>query len=190
MIIVKGHPSNTELTFATVTSYESSELVKYLVVKGADFPNDEYIEVTYNGETIRIDLINECRYTPAEIHFQNKEGAEQVLTFYKARTNSLSVNSEEYESDRGQPLVGNHQFVNYNVNGRESFKVNSGFVDEELNDVFKQLMLSERVWIYENNLMTPINIKSRSLAYKTRQKDRLINYEFEFEYSYNEVNNI
>jgi hypothetical protein len=28
------------------------------------------------------------------------------------------------------------------------------------------------------------------LEYKTRQKDRLINYEIEFEYSFNEINNI
>ena len=36
----------------------------------------------------------------------------------------------------------------------------------------------------------PLNVSKKSLEYKTRQNDRLINYEFEFEYAYNEINNV
>ena len=129
-------------------------------------------------------------YTPVNIIFQNKEGAEQTLQFFKVRTDTLTVESEQYESDSGQPSAGFHQFVKYNVNGKTKFKVNSGFVSEDLNSTFKQLFLSERIWWMNGAVNTPINIASTSLEYKTRQKDRLINYEVEFEFAFSEVNNI
>jgi hypothetical protein len=102
----------------------------------------------------------------------------------------MTTTNEEFETDRGQPLAGNHQYVKYNVQGKSKFKVNSGFVAEALNETFKQMLLSERVWMYENEIFTPLNIASKSIEYKTRQKDRLINYEIEFEYAFNEINNI
>ena len=168
----------------------SSELVKYMFVDISEATTDEYIEITYNGETITLLITDECRYTPVDIYFQNKEGAEQVLTFFKAQTESLSVTSEEFQASRGQANLGNHQYIKYNVQGRQKLKVNSGFVAEEMNETFKQLFLSQRVWKYENGIFTPLNLSSKSFEYKTRQKDRLINYELEFEYAFNEINNI
>jgi len=76
------------------------------------------------------------------------------------------------------------------VQGRTSYKINSGFVDENMNQIVKQLLLSERVWEYVNTEYIPIKVKSTGVEYKTRQKDRLINYEMEFEYAFNEINNI
>jgi len=37
---------------------------------------------------------------------------------------------------------------------------------------------------------SPLNLAGKSLEYKTRQKDRLINYEIEFDYAFNEINSI
>jgi hypothetical protein len=82
------------------------------------------------------------------------------------------------------------QFNRYNVNGRAKFSVNTGFISEETNEVIKQLLLSEKVWIAHEDGGIPVTVTSTNLEYKTRQKDRLINYEIEFTYSYNEINNI
>lgn len=189
-VTVTGYPSTTSFTFNTDATLESSKIVSYVVVDQLDFVGDEYIEVTYNSETVTIYIQEECRYTPIDIHFINKQGAQQVLTFYKAKEESIKITSEDYESDRGQPLAGFHQFINYNINARESFKVNSGFVYEEQNDDFKQLLLSSRVWMYKDDIYTPLNLSTSSLTFKNRQKDRLIKYEIEFDYSFNEINNV
>jgi len=186
---VTGYPSLTTFSFATPDTLESAEVVQYVVVNSNDFLGDEYIEVVYNAQTITIYLQEECRYTPLVVHFINKEGAQQTITFYKAKEERIKTKSEEYESDRGQALLGNHQYITYNNTGRSSFKINSGFVEEETNDDFKQLLLSSRVWVYDTDYI-PVNVKSSSLTYKTRQKDRLISYDIEFEYSYNDINNI
>lgn len=191
MITIKSYPSfNINETITTTTSLDSSELVKYVNVNVADAIDDEYIEITYNLETITLLITDECRYTPYDINFLNKEGEQQVFTMFKKRTDNLSITSEEFQSDRGQPLAGAHQFVKYNVQARKDFKLNSGFVSEDINETITQIMLSSRVWINENDILTPINVKGKSLEYKTRQADRLINYELSFEYAFNEINNI
>ena len=191
IITVTSYPDN-QINFSQDVgdSLLSSELVKYMFVDVSEATTDEYVEITYNGETITLLITDECRYTPVDIYFQNKEGAEQVLTFFKAQTETLSVTSEEYQASRGQANLGNHQYVKYNVQGRQKLKVNSGFVNEEMNETFKQLFLSQRVWKYENGIFTPLNLSSKSFEYKTRQKDRLINYELDFEFAFNEINNI
>jgi len=168
---------------------QSSEMVQLLWIDGAEAPTDNYIEVVYNGVTITLYLTDECRYTPLDISFQNKEGAMEIITFFKAKKESMSVTDEVFESDRGQPSTGAHQFVRFNVNGKSKFTVNSGFVDEDTNETFKQLFLSERVWIYDGTF-TPVNISNKQLEFKTRANERLINYEVEFSYAYNEVNNV
>ena len=191
MITIISYPANTiNESIATPTSLDSNELVKYITVNVSEAPNEEYIEVIYNGQTITLLITEECRFTPYDINFINKDGEQQVLTMFKKRTDNISVTSEDFESDRGQPLAGNHQFVKYNIQAKKEFKLNTGFISENLNDTIQQLFLSSRVWILENAVLTPVNIKGRSLEFKTRQNDRLINYELNFEYAFNEINNI
>ena len=191
MINIKSYPNNIiNEAIATPETLDSSEIVKYLNIDTSLAIGEEYIEVTYNSEVITLLLTEECRYTPLDVYFINKEGAQQTITFFKKRTDSLSVSSEDFESDRGQPSTGAHQFVKYNTNGKDSFKINTGFVQESFNETMRQLYFSNRIWCFENGLMTPINLKSTSLEMKTRQNDRLINYEAEFNYAFNALNDI
>jgi len=192
MVTVISYPTNTINESINIDdTLNSYELIKYVWVEMSEAdPTDTHIEIVFNGETITLFLTEECRFTPIDIFFINKEGSEQVITFFKKKTDSMTTNSEVFESDRGQPLEGNHQFVRYNVNARSSFVVNSGFVDESMNETFKQLELSEKVWIFENSVFTPLNKRDGSIEFKTRQNDRLINYEVQFEFAFNEINNV
>jgi hypothetical protein len=190
-ITVISYPTNEiDYTLTEVGTLDSGAIIQNIWVDVSEAITDEYIEVTFNDEVITLLITDECRYTPIDVCFFNKEGEMQILPFFKAKTENLTVTNESYESDNGQPLAGNHQFVRYNVQGKSAFKINSGFVSEDLNQTFKQLFLSTRVWMFTDGIYTPINLGSKSLEYKTRQKDRLINYECEFEYAFNEINNI
>jgi len=190
-VTIISYPDN-EINFSSniAATTTSGELIKYLWVQCNETTADSYIEVVFNGQTTTLLLQDEPKYAPMDIFFQNKEGAEQVLTFFKEKKNSLSITSSEFESDRGQPSLGNHQFVRYNVQGREDLTLNSGFVDEDMNGIFAEMLLSERIWSYDGTNFTPLNIKSKQLSYKTQLNERLINYEMKFEYSYNQINNI
>ena len=190
MITIISYPNNTiNESINEGTSLDSSELVKYIWVDVTEAINEEYIEVTYNGETITLLITDECRYTPIDIFYQNKEGALASFTFFKKSVESLDVTSEMFEADRGQPNTGAHQFVTYNVQGKSKFSVNSGFINEEQNEIIKQMLLSEKLWKYENDVFVPLRIATKSLEYKTQTNDTLINYNVQFEYAFNEINN-
>lgn len=191
MITIISYPNNNlNESIVVPTSFNSAEMLKNIWVNIPDAGNDDYIEVTYNGETITLLITDECRYTPVNIAFQNKEGAIIFVPFFKAKKESLSTKKETFESDNGQPSEGNHQFIDYNVNGKSKYSINSGFVKEEMNETFKQLMLSSRVWEFVGGNYIPLKISSSSIEYKTRQNDRLLNYQMDFEYSFNDINNI
>jgi hypothetical protein len=191
MITIKSYP-NLEIneTITVTNSLNSSDLLKNIFINLSDTTVDEYVEIVYNGVTTTLIITDECKHTPIDIAFQNKEGALQTLTFFKAKSESMAINSESFEADRGQPIDGNHQIVTYNVQGNSKFKINSGFVDETMNATFKQLFLSERVWQVTGTNYIPLKLGSKSLEYKTRLKERLINYEIEFEYAFNDINNV
>lgn len=187
---IKSYPSlNINDTHTFLPTQNNSSLVRNILVDLSLALNDEVVEVIYNDVVITLLVTDECRYAPIDIAFQNKEGALQFITFFKAKTESLTVTSEEFQTDRGQAIDGFHQMVTYNVQGNSKFKMNSGFVDESMNETMKQLFLSERVWQFDGTNYIPLKLGSKSLEYKTRMKDRLINYEVELEYAFNEINN-
>lgn len=187
-ITVKSYPAlEIDYTITTDTTIDSNEIVKYLWVNVSEAITDEYIEIIYNGVTTTLLITDECRYMPIDIAFQNKEGALQILTFFKSKKDSISIESEKYEGNSGH---GNHQFVKFNVKGKSKFVVNSGYVVEERNEAIKQLLLSERVWLILNGESVPVNVSTSSQELKTRQNDSLINYAIEFEYAFSEINNV
>ena len=152
----------------------------------------EYVIVTdTDGNTERIDVvpISECKYTPYKVVFVNKFGAYQELWFFKKSKLSAKVDKESFTNES---LFNKrtHSTVDFNASMKETLVLNSGFVNEEHNEVFRQLVLSERAWIdYEGDIL-PINIKKEELDYKTSVNDRLINYTIEVEFSFNKVKNL
>ena len=122
--------------------------------------------------------------------FQNKDGANQIFTFFKKQEESMTITDNHFETNRGQASEGFHQFVRHNVQGRTTLKAETGFIDEDNTEFVKQMLLSERIWSFVGGVYTPLNIVNKSFKYKTRQNDRLISYTVTFEKSYNEINNI
>lgn len=177
-------------TFTVPATTNSTELVQTCYVKVSEFTTD-FIEI-YKDNTLITSLLitDEPKHEPLDIVFVNKEGQLQSITFFKEITGKLNVSKESYESSNGQPINGVHQFKEYNVNARESFSMNSGFVKEDNNEIFTQLLLSDRVWNLKNNVYIPLNLGTETIEYKTRNKDRLINYNIEFKYSFNKINTI
>jgi len=191
LITVKSYPSLDINYSATATqSDESSEIVQYLWVDLSLAVDDSYIEIVWKGKTTTLDLTDECKYSPLDVFFQNKDGALQTFTFFKKQEESIDVTDSSFETNRGQASDGFHQFVRYGVQGRTTLMAETGWLDEDMNEVLKQILLTERIWSYDGTKYTPLNIKKTSQKFKTRQNDRLINYTMTFEMSYNEINNI
>lgn len=130
-----------------------------------------------------------CRYEPVLCDFVNKYGAWQRTWFYAASNNTLSVENTKYNLMQStfpnyNTLEG--QTKSFNTNGKNSIKVNTDWVDESYNDLLKQLMLSERILI--NSLPATLKTQSTELFKNINQKT--INYQLEFEFAYNTINNV
>lgn len=132
--------------------------------------------------------IEECKYTPVLCDFVNSFGGWQTLTLYKAQTNSVQVKKESYklspEAVNYNTLRG--QVKSFNHSATKSIKINTGFVEENYKDLLTELLLSETILLDRK----PVKIKTESLELKHVLKDKLINYELDFEYAYNSLNDV
>ena len=79
--------------------------------------------------------------------------------------------------------------VRFNVIANESLILNTGFVDEEFNDVIEDLLMSEKVYVLHNDFTVPVIPKTKSFEVKTRINNKLINHLIEFEMA-NTVQNL
>ena len=154
------------------------------------------IKITYTNastETIKIKNISENKHTPYRLTFVNKFGALQSVWMFKRSDLSMSVENENYRGflyNGSSYSVSEHQYRNYNIKARETISLNSGFYTEDYNEVFRQLLLSERVWIDYKDQILPVNIKSNELSFKTQVNDKLIDYKMDFEFAFDKINNV
>lgn len=138
--------------------------------------------------TISTEQLCEPKYTPITCKFINRYGGWQFLTFFKAKINTFEGKSESYnllhQSIDYNPLQGKKRV--FNNDSKQKVKCNTGFVPENYSELIQDLMVSE-VILLDNK---PVNIITSSFEEKTSLKDKNINYEIEFEYSYNLINDV
>jgi hypothetical protein len=130
----------------------------------------------------------EPKYTPMTCSFINRFGGWEYLTFFKASFSNIETEYKEfdllpsgidYNVLQGQRKRFNHQ-------GKQSIKCNTGYVDENYFDLIQDLFLSELVLL--DNI--PVLVKSKSSEKKTHIRDKVINYEIEFEYNFGLINDV
>jgi hypothetical protein len=68
--------------------------------------------------------------------------------------------------------------------------MNTGYMDQGMNAVLEQLLMSQQVWMnYESNV-TPITITSNQLTYKTSVNDKLVDYTITAQMAFNLANDL
>ena len=136
----------------------------------------------------------ESKYEPYKLVFTNKFGVQEDLWFFKKSTNEITTKREEYKANTVQDYIAGdlskHSYGSYNLNGRESMNMNTGFIPESFKENIRQLMLSETVWLDRDGTRLPVTIKNSQMKLKQSINEKLINYEIEIEFSYDTINNI
>ena len=184
----------TNYIFQDENNYLFEDLNNFIFSDEAD--SADAIRITYDDastKTIKIERRSECKHEPYRITFINKFGALQSVWMFKRSDVSMSVENENYRGFIGSSTgydISEHQYRNYNVMGKESISLNSGFYTEDMNEVFRQVLLSEKIWIYYNEKILPVNIKSKELSFKTQVNDKLIDYKIDFEFAFDKINNV
>lgn len=136
-----------------------------------------------------------------KITFVNKFGALQDIWFFLKSVNTTNKKSENYQrniiSSTGTYSVNSHTKQVYNTIANTNITLSSGFYPEWSNQWFEQLLLSEQVWLTRTDpfdssdiQVVPVNVKKNSIAKKTVLNNKLIEYTFDFDMSFDYINNV
>lgn len=130
----------------------------------------------------------EPKYSPVVCSYVNRFGGWQFLTFFKAQTNNINVQGSNYNllQDSINYNISKGQSKSFNINGKQTVKLSSGFVPENYSDLIQDLLLSETVLLDGK----PVEVKTQASTLKTSLQDKNINYEIEFDYAFNLINNV
>lgn len=160
------------------------------------FDKGNTIEVSYRptGEypssTTFFDVMPICepKFSPVQCQYINRFGGWQFLTFYKAQTNNIKTQGTTYNllTDAVNYNTSRALSKSFNINGQQSVRLNTGWVNENYNDLIQDLLLSETILLDG----VPVEVITISTDLKTSLKDRNINYEIEFNYAFNLVNTV
>ena len=189
------------LPIAITDTLNSDDFVQYYIAIVSEFPLLKNIDLSFNNTALPfptvlrliVDMVDECKFTPKNIIFKNKFGAFESISMFKRSTSSLEVSKEEFVNKFTTNKaydVTTHQYRDINFDATEKISLNSGYVSEAENETFKQLLLSDQVFFWENGDLIPVNITSNSITFKDEVSDKLINYTMEFKYSYNTIQNV
>jgi len=173
----------------------NTQYVKSINVNDYDVPDTAVFAFVYEDETrtITYDVLDECKYDIINCVFINKYGFPQSFFLTKARKYTDEVDSEEYRgltSEFGVYDTTKHQFTNFNLNGRTAIVCNTDYLNEYENEVVKQMLLSEKKWFIIDGIIYPVNLESKSVAYKTELNDKLIQYTLNFKNSFDIINQV
>lgn len=148
------------------------------------------LTISYNDTDFvyNVKPICEPKYSPVICSYINRFGGWQFLTFFKTRIDNINVKGSNYNllQDSIDYNTSKGQSKSFNINGKQSVKLSSGFVPENYSDLIQDLLLSETVLL--DGL--PVEVKTQSTTLKRSLQDRNINYEIEFDYAFNIINNV
>lgn len=157
-----------------------------------------YINSDSGTEVIKIVTEPCTKYEPIKVTFVNKFGALQDIWFSLKSTESLNTTGETYKAnvvDFGTLTYDTYkpQVAQYNKLGKESITLNTNYLSEDYNEVIKQLMMSEQVWLTkltDTELVLAVIPKTQSVTYKTSLNDRLVQYTIDFDYAFDKINTV
>lgn len=144
-------------------------------------------------ETISITSFEKCKFIPYKLIFINKYGAYQEIWMFGNSRLSMNTTEEKYKSNiltNGTYNTYDPQIKLLTKNANQSLTLNSDYYPESYNEIFRQLFLSEKVWILYNSQTLGVNIQSKQLTYKTSLTDSLINYTVDVNFAFDTINNI
>jgi len=134
------------------------------------------------------------------VSFINKFGAIQTEFFTLKAIQKISSKRESFNSNTisstGTYSINNHNKQNFDIQGGQSITLNSFYLPEYYNNVFTEMLLSEKVWVRFRVPSTgdfttiPINIKTSGFDYKNSLNDRLMQFTFSFDMSFDFINNV
>jgi len=201
-IVYTGNTGTADYTL-TATTATSGQIAQYPIGPSqAGFPITTtgltyYTVQAYNGTTplgssikYNVDCIQ--KYPNVRIKWKNRYGQFDWFNFYMVSTTSFTTEKKTYQPQLGSWESATLSYQNYDSgilnyidDSKQGLSVNTFYVPESYNDIFKQLLVSDEIyWVYNESTgdLRPITIATSNVVFKTGVVDKLIQYQFEFNY--------
>ncbi len=150
-----------------------------------------YSGSTSIGSPIRYEITCNQKYPNVRIKWKNRYGQFDYYNFNMVSRESFSTEKRTYQPQLGswnnRTLSYNNydsQTQNYIVDSKQGLSVNTNWLSEAYNEIFKQLLVSDEIyWVYDEaqDLVKPLTITTQNVVFKTHVVDKLIQYQFDFE---------
>tara|TARA_R100001369_G_scaffold19274_1_gene35161 strand:- start:14055 stop:15104 length:1050 start_codon:yes stop_codon:yes gene_type:complete len=183
----------TVSTVAITTQADIEDQITYVTNTGNFDVDQAVIADGATSTTIDITSYDKCKYSPYKLTFINKFGAYQEIWMFGNSKLKMSTTQDNYKSNiltNGTYEINDPQIKTLTKNAKQRLTLNSDFYPERYNQIFKQLFLSESVWIYYGGQTLGVNIDSKSFNYKTSLTEGLINYSINVSFAFDTINNI
>lgn len=157
--------------------------------------SEEYTIQAFAGNTalgtpIYYDVVCKQKYPNVRIKWKNRYGQFDWFDFYMVNRQSFSTTVRGYQPQLGTwsgTTLGYNQYdssnLNYIVDSKQSISVNTFWVPDSYNEIFKQLLVSEEIyWVKSQTDLAPLTIATDSLTFKTGVVDKVVQYGFDFDF--------
>jgi len=163
------------------------------VVEGLDCLCEAVDELGGNDDKVAYDfeVVCEPKYDPYLIQFVNKYGVSDYLTFFKKSTEQGNFTQDQYQKSIYADAYTDVNYTtgkyqSFNINSRNTLTLNTGFVDESYGDIMEEILMSEKVAVYEDGQWVAIVPNRGSIDYQKSINDKTINYTMSFTYAFDQ----
>ena len=220
-LVYSGSLGNAQ--FVITPNGSSTNQTQYFPISTgcSDFPlnplTDTFSVQAYNGNTplgtsINFTKVCKQKYPNIRVKWKNRYGQFDYYNFLLVNRQGFSSTKRTY-----QPQLGSWQGtglsyqqydssnLNYLSDSKQTLSVNSDYLQDAYNDIFKQLLVSDEIyWVYGINefgegfslgynngfavgtgrteLVRPITITTNNIVFKTGVNDKLVQYQFDFDW--------
>jgi hypothetical protein len=154
----------------------------------------------YNGSTpigtkITYNIVCTQKYPNIRIKWKNRYGQFDWFNFNMINRQGFNTERRTYQPQLGSWQASTLSYNNYDsatlnyiTDSTQTLSVQSDWVDEAYNDIFKELLVADEIyWIYDESTgdLRPITISTDSITFKTGVVDKVIQYGFDFKWGQN-----
>lgn len=193
-VVFKDASDATINTVAVTDQTNTNAIINYAT---SSIVSTDVATIEIGATTLTVRQMDCSKYDAYKVVFINKHGALQDLYFFKKAIKSLRTSREGYKSNivsLGSSVTYSttaHQYRDIDIQGRDSIVLNTGFVSEDYNEPIKEMMLSEKVWmVTPEDVVVPVNVKTSDVTFRTSLNDKMVEYQIEFDYAYDTINNV
>lgn len=186
-----GTSTNTSVIYAGVYP-QNLQNNPYLdsTIKPSTHESGDYYDVDVYSTTAlifsqRFYLTCEVKYNPYQLSFINRYGVLDYLTFFKRSDERGTFEQDSYQKSIyndafTSPSTSIGKYQSFNVNSRNSYTLNTGFVGEDHDEVIEDILMSENVCLRIDGEWVSVVPERGTIEYQKNVNQKLINYTMTF----------